>query len=213
MAERATRTSAAIVQEVPPTAVDWFVQWQRGISAAAERFSGYLGIDVYPPSDGQNTDWVTVLHFADAKSLERWINSPERADWTKQLSAKIGEFEVKHLRGGFSPWFNEPVAAADTIPAWKMAMTVLVSLYPTMMLLTVLLLPSLSALGFSASRLIGNAISVALLQWVVVPAVKVPLRPWLEANSRAQRLLSWGGLVSLIALLVALAGAFHRLLG
>jgi uncharacterized protein len=213
MAERATRTSAAIVQKVPPSAIDWFVQWQQGISAAAARFPGYLGIDVYPPTDGQNTDWVTVLHFVDAKSLEHWINSPERADWTRQLSAKVGQFEVKRLRGGFTPWFNEAIDATETIPSWKMAMTVLVSLYPTMMLLTALLLPSLSALGFAASRLVGNAVSVALLQWVVVPAVKVPLRPWLEANSPDQRLLSWGGFAGLIALLVVLAGAFHGVLG
>ena len=169
------RASAAIVHQVPPAAVDWFLDWQRNIMAAAEQFPGYQGTDVYPPAGGQRNEWVAVIHFEDDESLERWLNSPVRAQWVDKLRAEVGEFELKKLPGGFSAWFARLNAPADEIPSWKMATTVFFGLYPTVMLLTIFVAPYTSWMGFSYSMLIGNALSVSILQWIVVPMLMKPL--------------------------------------
>lgn len=213
MAVCASRTSAAIAQQVPSTAVDWFVEWQRGITDVASSFDGYLGTDVYPPADDRGTQWVTVVHFEDVPSLERWIQSAQRAEWISKLQSEVGEFDIQPLRGGFNPWFTDRSGAVGALPSWKMAMIVLLGLYPTAMLLNVFMLPHLSTLGFAVSRFIGNAISVALLQWAVVPAIKIPLRPWLEANSPADRFFSIAGLIGLFVLLAVAVTTFHWLWG
>ena len=204
------RASAAIVQRVPPEAAGRFRQWQQDVTAAAEDFPGYEGTDVYPPN-GRTDEWVTVIHFESEESLQHWIDSPERAWWVEKLRATLGVFELRTLQGGFSAWFTGlKKDGADAMPpAWKMALTVLFGLYPTVMLLTVFVSPITSPLGFSISMLIGNALSVALLQWVVVPALMRVLRPWLEANAPAARRLSYSGIGVLLLILVGIAIVFR----
>ena len=207
-----SRASAAIVQQVPPAARDWFVNWQQGISAVAEGFDGYQGTDVYPPAHGQGNEWVAVVHFEDDQSLERWIHSRERAEWVDRLHAKVGEFELTTLRGGFSDWFASLTKDRGGVAPWKMALTVLFGLYPTVMLLSIFVVPYTSVLGLAFSMLIGNALSVAALQWIVVPALEVPLGPWLKADS-TKKSISWAGLIGLVALLVVIAAAFRLVTG
>jgi antibiotic biosynthesis monooxygenase (ABM) superfamily enzyme len=206
------RASAAVVQQVPPTAVDWFVDWQRKITAAAEQFPGYQGTDVYPPADGQSDQWVVIVHFEDDEALEKWLNSPERAQWVAKLRAEVGEFDLKKLPGGFSAWFAGLNTPADEVPPWKMAMTVFFGLYPTVMLLTIFVAPFTSWMGFSYSMLIGNALSVSILQWIVVPMLMVPLSRWLKAKP-GNWAVSLGGLGVLLLLLVVIAAMFRLVTG
>lgn len=208
------KSSAAIVQRVPPEATEKFKQWQRDVSTAAHHFPGYEGTDLYPPANDATGEWVSVIHFADQPALQAWINSPERAKYVAQLRETVGDFELKTLDGGFSAWFASMQGDFEPgIPPWKMASTVLFGLYPTVMLLTIFVGPFTSPLGMSIAMLIGNAMSVALLQWAVVPALTRVLKPWLEANAPAKRGVSIAGLVGLLAILVGIAFAFRPITG
>ncbi len=75
---RVSQASAVVVQRVPAASADWFMQWQRGVSTAAEIFGGYRGTEVYPPRDDQRNEWVVVIHFDGEKSLREWLDSPVR---------------------------------------------------------------------------------------------------------------------------------------
>ena len=187
------------------------MECQRGLTAAAERFAGYRGTELYPPPDDQHHDWVAVLHFDDNESLERWIDSPVRAEWIKKLRDEIGDFQLKTLPSGFGAWFAglETGPEGEPPPSWKIAMTVLLGLYPTVMVLAVLVGPYLSPLGMAFSMLISNSLSVALTQWVVIPPLMNALGPWLRANGPDKRVLSFGGLVLVWLLLGGLAVLFR----
>jgi hypothetical protein len=127
-----------------------------------------------------------------------------RANWVERLRAEIGDFELKSLAGGFSPWFAKVASSADHAPAgWKMAATVLLGLYPTVMLLTIFVGPYTSPLGLAVAMLIGNALSVAILQWIVMPPLTQMLGKWLESNSGRSKLFATSGLM---LILLALAG-------
>jgi antibiotic biosynthesis monooxygenase (ABM) superfamily enzyme len=182
------------------------MEWQRGVAGAAEAFAGYRGTDVYPPADARHDEWVAVLHFEDEPSLARWLGSTPRADWVAKLRAKVGEFELQTMPGGFGAWFaglaRGPGAAP---PGWKMALAVLLGLYPTVMLLTIFVGPYTSPLGLAVSMLIGNALSVCILQWVVMPGLTAVLGRWLRANAAGQRAVSLGGLGLILVLLALLA--------
>lgn len=208
------RASAAIVQRVPAEAAGRFREWQRNVTQAAEGFDGYEGTDVYPPASG-GEEWVSVIHFENEDLLQRWIDSSERARWVEKLRATVGDFELRTLQGGFSSWFQGlRKDGADAMPpAWKMALTVWLGLFPTVLLLSIFVGPWTSPLGFSFSMLIGNALSVAILQWAVVPALTKVLRPWLEANSPAKRGLSYGGVVGVVLVLIGIALAFKPIVG
>jgi uncharacterized protein len=209
------RVSTIIVQSVPPDRVQNFLECQRGLTQAAEGFPGYKGSELYPPADDKSQEWVGIVHFIDAESLERWINSPVRADWVKKLRAEIGDFRLKTLPSGFGAWFAGLETGPDggPPPSWKIAMTVLLGLYPTVMVLALVVGRFLSPLGLAFAMLISNILSVSLTQWVVIPPIMKVLGPWLRANGPDQKLLSFGGLILLWLLIIGIALAFRTVAG
>jgi antibiotic biosynthesis monooxygenase (ABM) superfamily enzyme len=158
---------------------------------------------------------VVVIHFDDEKSLQEWLGSPVRAQWVEKLQAQVGDFELKGLPGGFGSWFVGLAHGqeGEPPPSWKMALVVLLGLYPTVMLLTLFPGPYTEPLGLALAMLIGNALSVAILQWAVMPVLNILLVPWLKANSHKQRAFSVGGLFAILILLGVLAFLFHWVTG
>ena len=209
------RISTVIVQRVPANHVKRFLECQSGLTKAAEGFPGYQGTELYPPADDRQQEWVAVIHFDDQDSLKRWIDSPVRAEWAKRLENEIGSFQLKTLPSGFAAWFAglENATEAETPPSWKMAMTVLLGLYPTVMLLALVVGRQLSPLGMALSMLIANALSVAACQWVVMPPLTKALGPWLHASAPDKRLLSFGGLALISLVLGGLVVLFRSVTG
>jgi hypothetical protein len=192
------------------------MEWQQGVSEAAEGFAGYRSTEVYPPAEGGRDEWVVLMHFDDEKSLREWLDSPIRAHWVEKLQARVGAFELKALPGGFGAWFaglDRGTEGAPPPPSWKMALTVLLGLYPTVMLLTLFPGPYTQPLGPGWAMLIGNALSVSVLQWGVMPMLSTLLAPWLRANSDEQRSFSVGGLFVILVLLAGLALLFRLVMG
>jgi antibiotic biosynthesis monooxygenase (ABM) superfamily enzyme len=82
-----------------------------------------------------------------------------------------------------------------------MALSVLLGLYPTVMLLAIVVGPHTNRFGLAAAMLIGNAMSVSLLQWAVMPAVQAVLDPWLRASGpRGTAVTIWGSVLILLVL-------------
>ena len=53
----ATRASSVITQHIPPGASEAFLEWQRGLSAAAAEAPGYQTTEIYPPAGGRSRGW------------------------------------------------------------------------------------------------------------------------------------------------------------
>lgn len=212
---RGRRASSVIVHRVPTESVDRFLEWQRGITQAAEGFAGYQATDVYPPADPRSQEWVVVIHFDDREALQRWLDSSVRAEWTAKLPSAFQDFHLKMLPTGFGPWFAGLVGGPERAlpPSWKMALTVLLGLYPTVMLLTWLVGPHTAPLGLALSMLIGNALSVSILQWAVMPILNALLAPWLQVKADRSKALSVGGPFLILLLMGGLVVLFRRLMG
>jgi antibiotic biosynthesis monooxygenase (ABM) superfamily enzyme len=198
---RVSRASSVIVHRVPSGAADRFLEWERGISQATAAFPGYEATDVYPPTEGQQ-DWVVIVHFDNPDALQHWLDSPLRAEWIAKLQGV--DFQVKTLPAGFGAWFSGQLGSPERLPpSWKIVVSVVLALYPTVMLLTIFVSPYVNHLGLATSMLISNVLSVCLLQWVVTPAFDVLLAPWLRARGpQGTGLTCWG----LVLILLALAG-------
>ncbi len=174
-----------------------FLECQRALIGAAKGFSGYQSTELIPPSEDRPEEWVAILHFNDNPSLERWLDSPVRAEWVRKLRDEIGDFELKTLPSGFGVWFAGLATGPDRPPpaSWKIAMTVLLGLYPIVMVLAVFTGPLISLLGMAAVMLISNAISVAIGQWITMPLLTNLLRPWFDANTPDKGAFSIGVLI------------------
>jgi uncharacterized protein len=208
------RASSVIVHRVPPDRVEQFLELQRGITEAAKAFPGYQATDVYPPAERQQSEWVVVIHFDGPETLQRWLDSPVRAEWIEKRRNELGDFRLKTLPTGFGAWFSDLVDGPEAAPPpWKIALSVLLALYPTVVVLALCVGPYLNPLGLAVSMLVSNALSVSILQWAVTPALNPLLRPWLRANDQHQRALSLGGLVTILLLLGGMAVLFRLMAG
>ncbi|MDR3636018.1 MAG: hypothetical protein P4L84_19605 [Isosphaeraceae bacterium] len=214
MPAQVSRASAVVVQRVPAAAVDWFLEWQEGVTNAAEGFPGYSGTNIFPPTDGQREEWVVIVNFEDDASLNAWLESPVRGEWLKELWEKVGEFDLQRLSGGFGPWFAGASGSRGEGPsAWKMALTVLLALFPTVMLLTIFVAPYTAPLGLALSMLIGNALSVSILQWGVMPVLTRLLGPWLSATYARQKAVTLAGSFAIFLALGVLVVIFRQVTG
>jgi uncharacterized protein len=204
---RGARASTVIVQRIATDAGDAFLAWQRCISDAAAEFPGYQTTEIYPPSREQE-EWVIVIHFDDAKTLQVWLDSPKRAAWVAKLPGDSRDFRQKMLPSGFGPWFANLDMDGAPLPGWKMSLTVLFGLYPAVMLLNLFLSPLTKGFGMAVSSLIGCAAGVSFLQWLGMPVLNRLLHSWLRANGKEQRALSLLGLVLVLAALGLMAFLF-----
>jgi uncharacterized protein len=212
---RGARVSTVVVQRVPADRVPRFLECQRALTEAAKGFPGYQSTELFPPADERPEEWVGVIHFDDQQSLEDWLDSPVRAGWVKKLRDEIGDFQLRTLPSGFGVWFAGLATGpeGEAPPSWKIALTVLLGLYPTVMLLVVLLGQYLSPLGLAVSMLISNTLSVAIGQWLTMPFLTNGLRAWLNANGPDKRVLSIGGLALIWLVLAGLVVLFRLVTG
>ncbi len=86
---------------------------------------------------------------------------------------------LDQVRGGLTAWFGP-----KDLPGWKMVLTVLLGLFPTVMLITVAILPWLRSLPFPLALLVGNVLSVSMLQWVLMPRWNRWLGFWLQPTEQ-----------------------------
>ena len=209
-----SRASAVIVQRVPTSEVDWFLEWQGNVIKVAEGFEGYCGTDVFQPTAKSPEEWVVVIHFEEDRFLNRWLESPIREEWIQKVKARLGDFDMKTLPDGFGAWFaGASSASGEGPPAWKMAMTVLLALFPTVMVLSIVVGPFTQPLGFSLSMLIGNALSISILQWAVMPVLTKLIAPWLHAKDSRNKAIAFGGPLGIAAALAVLTLIFRKISG
>ncbi len=214
MTVNVSRASSVIVHRVPPEAADRFLALQDEFTRAAAAFPGYQSTEVYPPADPTGTEWVVLIHFADAAALRGWLDSPARAEWVAKLRSQIGEFRLETLPGGFGSWFTGPSVEPDELPpGWKMVLVVLLGLYPTVILLTLTIGRVTDPLGLAVGMLVGNALSVTILQYAVMPVLTRVFGPWLRANAPARRATSIAGAVTVLLLIVGLTVLFRQVTG
>lgn len=202
------RASSVIVQRIRPESAGVFLEWQRGISAAAAESPGYQSTEIYPPS-GRQERWVVIIHFDSPKTLKDWLDSPKRAEWVARLPCEVRGYRLKMVPSGFGAWFAGLADDGEGLPHWKMALTVLLGLYPTIMLLNLFLSPHTQRFGPAVAILIGNAASVPFLEWVGMPALRRLLAPWLRASGNEERALSVVGLILIVGVLGLMTYLFH----
>lgn len=205
---RGARSSSVIVQRIPETHVQSFMDWQRGITAAAAEFPGYQATEIYPPLSAHE-EWVIIVHFDNPRTLESWFTSPVRAEWLARLPCEVRDYRLKTLPGGFGPWFAGLDQDGTPLPHWKMALAVLFGLYPTAMVLTLYLWPYMQSFGLALAMLVSNAVSVCFLEWMGMPVLNRVLRPWFRANGKEGRTVSLIGLVVMTGILGALLVLFR----
>jgi antibiotic biosynthesis monooxygenase (ABM) superfamily enzyme len=180
--KRTELVTVVVAHPVGPDRVDEFLAWQRRVVDAEETFPGFGGSELLPPVPGVQEDWTTVFSFDTEDNLNSWLGSPQRK---KLLDEGQGfeQFELHRISSPFGSWFS-PLGRGDVAgpPRWKTALSVLVGLYPTVVLLSLGISEIWRHGKLWETLLLGNVLSVTLLTWVVMPIVTRALAFWLEPD-------------------------------
>jgi antibiotic biosynthesis monooxygenase (ABM) superfamily enzyme len=201
--------TVVVSHPVSPEYEKEFLDWQRRINGAAAKFPGFRGAELFRPVPGVQEEWTVVYRFASPKDLDRWLDS----DVEKELIREADHFRASTTRkfdSSFGSWFSfgRAGAAEAAPPDWKTALSVLVALYPTVVVLS-LIITRLWYAPFWKVLLLGNILSVSLLTWVVMPVVTRALRFWLTpAPDAPQPRTDVLGVVACAAFLIGIAGVF-----
>ena len=73
--------------------------------------------------------------------------------------------------------------------------------------------PRTADLGTAFAMLVGNILSVAILEWAVMPLVNRALAPWLGAHGRDGRLVSVVGAALIVVAVLGMALVFRLVAG
>ncbi len=183
------------------------------IQRVQQTFPGYIGSFVQPPHQNE-TGWTTVLRFNAVRDLERWLESPERAVLLKEADELIEGFDAQRVDTSFPGWVPADPATGRPPNRWKTASLILLVLFPVIMLELKFLNPVLKMAGFSPAlgTFTGNAISVALTTWPLLPLALRGFHPWLYPEGQQRALVTAMPFILLFCYAIELA-VFWRLLG
>ncbi|RVW08824.1 antibiotic biosynthesis monooxygenase [Prescottella agglutinans] len=206
--ERGAEAVTVVVTHPPvPGRESEFLAWQQRIDDAETRFPGFRGTELHAPIPGVQDEWTILFTFDSQEHLDRWLESPERAALLAEGQA-FKDFSVRPIPNPYGSWFPTGGEAGTPVPSWKTALSVLVGLYPLVVVLTLVIDAVWPGAPLWASLLIGNIASVSLLTWVVMPVVTRALRFWLEpAGPASSRVDAIGSAVS-VGFLAAAAVVF-----
>jgi uncharacterized protein len=195
--------TVVVSHSIKPQDESAFLDWQHRLADAERRSPGHRETELLRPVPGVQDDWVVVSRFATESDLEAWLASATRRDLLAE-GDQFRDFRLQRITTSFGSWFASGTGADAGPPSWKTALSVLVGLYPTVVLLTLGISALWPAGPLWASLLVGNVLSVSLLTWVVMPVVTRALQFWLEpaAAARQPRTNVLGTVASLVVLAV-----------
>lgn len=188
------------VTQVVPDKVKEFRQWIAKIHQAEAKFPGFRGAYVQSPTIGQGHNWITLLQFDTQENLDRWLSSKERQQVLKESETVIASLESHRVISPFAGWFASLAREGVLPPVWKQTMLVLLVLFPIVMFELKFLSPATASLNPAAATFIGNAISVSLISWPMMPIVIWFLGWWLSPAGHKARQQTIAGTLVVIAL-------------
>jgi len=183
LAAPVTTTVSRMVKPGHEVAYEEFLE---GIIAAASRYSGHLGVEVFRPDSASAGDYRVVYRFDTSEHLRAWLESDEHATWLgRALPHVIGPVRTKH-ETGLEAWFPLPGRPGTTPPPrYKMALLTWIVIFPLITLIVVVLGPAIDEFALAPRLAITTALAVPIMTWVAMPLATRLARQWLHPSRSA----------------------------
>ncbi|WP_327585958.1 antibiotic biosynthesis monooxygenase [Nonomuraea sp. NBC_00507] len=204
--------TAVISHNVRPGRERDFQRWQDKVRKTQEKFPGFLGFEAFEPVPGVQEHWVVMFRYDTREHLDAWLESDTRRKLLDEGRHYFADFDVRTVKSAFSGWFRfNGETAREPPPNWKQAMSVLLGLYPTVMILNLTVGRAFEAVrlpGYLA-MFISNGLSVSILTWLMMPLVNRTFTSWLSPSGGGSVFTNIAGalvMVACMALCIAVFG-------
>lgn len=172
-----------IVTQVSPGMEEDYRAWTAKIHQAEAKFPGFRGVYVQSPEVGRGKHWITLLQFDTMENLDCWLQSSERKQVLKESKTLISSLESHRVISPYAGWFASIAKTGELPPVWKQTMLVLLVLFPIVVFELKYLSPLTASLNLSTATFIGNALSVTLISFPMMPIAIYFLGWWLSTHS------------------------------
>jgi antibiotic biosynthesis monooxygenase (ABM) superfamily enzyme len=149
------------------------------------KFEGHMGVNIIRPPDMSNPEYVIILRFDNFENLTKWEKSEIRKKWIENGKDLIEGKAKMEKQTGLEFWFTPSSVRASTVveplppPRYKMAIVVIGIIFVLVSTLLPQVQQATAGLPVLLSTLLGVAIMVLLMTYVIMPSVTRLLRPWL----------------------------------
>jgi antibiotic biosynthesis monooxygenase (ABM) superfamily enzyme len=169
--------TVVVSHRVNPDLVDEFLEWQQHVGQKEATFPGFRGSELFRPIEGVQEEWTAMYRFDTAAHLDAWLTSDTRRALL-EVGERFSDYEVHTIDNSFGSWFAFDESGNEAPPPSeiKSAIAVWVGLYPTVVLLTLLLSPLKMPLWLG--MLVGNLVSSVAMSFLVMPRYVNPLLGW-----------------------------------
>ena len=179
---------ALMKHEAPVTAVasfrltaqgrDRFDEIYSRIVESMVQFSGFIRSERFEEIEGIQEETTVVFSFGSRELLDGWLCSTERRELLEEIEPYLESDRTVNIVGGFAGWFGHREELE--VKLWKQACVVLLALFPTALILTLLRAALLPEVGLVLGVLLGNIAGVVILTWVLMPLLTRVLDGWLR---------------------------------
>ena len=212
VSEVTSHVTEVFITQVSPDKESTYREWIAKIHQVETKFPGFRGMYMQAPSQNQGRNWITFLHFDTQDNLDRWLLSSERQEVLSEAQPLITGLESHRVISPYVGWFAS-LAKKKGIPSvWKQTMLVLLALFPIVMLELKYLPLLTSNLNSSLAMFIGNAISVSLIAWPMIPIAIWLLGWWLNPKDEKRSEVTMIGTCLLIVLYIIEIAIFWNFL-
>lgn len=122
---------------------------------------------------------MVLFAFDERAQLDAWLASRERHEVLERMVPLVEGERVVNVLGGFAGWFDAAPSGPE-VRRWKQALTVLLALAPTAVVVNLARHAVLPDLAMVPAVLLGNIVTVPILTWVLMPTLTRWLGPWLR---------------------------------
>ncbi|QYO68150.1 hypothetical protein [Leptolyngbya sp. 7M] len=197
---------------VPKEQATAFQSWHSRLRQTARQFRGYIRTDLCPPVNAHQLKWYSIMHFESPEHLQDWLESDTREALLLEGQQFFETYQFKSFETGLEGWFSRQKNSDQVglgAPAWKQNLAVILGLYPTVMVQTLLFakLGIMQDWSLASAMLINNVISSSILTWTVMPFVTKTIQFWLQpahqpTSSRSDLMVTGAITLSLIVMMM-----------
>jgi antibiotic biosynthesis monooxygenase (ABM) superfamily enzyme len=179
--------TTTVTRRVKPGHEPFYERFLEGIIAAASRFPGHQGAEVFRPQSASAGEYRVVYRFDTSHHLQAWLESDEHAAWLERAEPHVIGPLRRQFVTGLESWFTIPgQPGTSPPPPYKMAMLTWVTIFPLITLVVFAFGPLLEGVPQVPKLAITTAVTVPIMTWLVMPRVTRLLRGWLYPHHRAR---------------------------
>ncbi len=172
-----------INRTVPASEETAFASTLKKLLQDFDRFPGTSGCMVFRREAAEGVEFSILQQFAGQAEHEKWIGSPGFSLWRSAVAPSEPTPGHVHRYSGMEAFFVS-AKAPDAPPRWKMAVLLMLAVYPLSLILSTWGAPALARLPVLAGTLFTSVLMVLLMTYLLVPVLTKMFRWWLDPGKR-----------------------------